>query len=145
MTPQRSMQRSAGFSLIEIIIVITIIGLIVGWAATNIFGKQDQAQWRVAKSQITQLGATLDQYKLDTGRYPNSQEGLKALVQQPSGVSNWVGPYVKNAEALKDPWKNELIYRSPGSDNRPYEIVSLGSDGQEGGDAVPNKDIKSWE
>ena len=74
MTPQRSMQRSAGFSLIEIIIVITIIGLIVGWAATNIFGKQDQAQWRVAKSQITQLGATLDQYKLDTGRYPT---GLK--------------------------------------------------------------------
>ena len=75
----------------------------------------------------------------------SASEGLKALVQQPSGVSNWVGPYVKNAEALKDPWKNDLIYRSPGSDNRPYEIISLGSDGQEGGDAVPNKDIKSWE
>lgn len=145
MTSHRSMHRSAGFSLIEIIIVITIIGLIVGWAATNIFGKQDQAQWRVARSQITQLGATLDQYKLDTGRYPTTQEGLKALIQQPSGVSNWVGPYVKNAEALKDPWKNELVYRSPGSDNRPYEIVSLGSDGQEGGDTIPNKDIKSWE
>jgi general secretion pathway protein G len=135
---------SAGFSLIEIIIVITIIGLIVGWVATNIFGKQDQAQWRVAKSQITQLGATLDQYKLDTGRYPNTQEGLKALIQAPGGVANWIGPYGK-AEALKDPWKNDLVYRSPGSDNRPYEIISLGADGREGGEGVPNKDIKSWE
>lgn len=137
--------RSAGFSLIEIIIVITIIGLIVGWVATNIFGKQDQAQWRVAKSQMTQLAATLDQYKLDTGRYPNTQEGLNALLQAPGGVANWVGPYVRNAEALKDPWKNDLQYRSPGSDNRAFEIVSLGADGKEGGDGVPNKDIKSWE
>ena len=145
MKPTFQINRSQGFSLIEIIIVITIIGLIVGWAATNIFGKQDQAQWRVARSQITNLAGTLDQYKLDTGKYPSTQDGLKALWQAPSGAANWLGPYVKNADAVKDPWRNDLIYRSPGNDGRPYEIVSLGADGQEGGDTIPNKDIKSWE
>ena len=138
-------RRSQGFSLIEIIVVITIIGLIVGWAATAIFGKQDQAQGRIAKSKITALGGVLDLYKLDTGKYPNTGDGLKALLTAPSGVTGWNGPYVKNADELKDPWKNDLIYRSPGTDNRPYEIVSLGEDGQEGGEGPANKDIKSWE
>lgn len=136
--------RAQGFSLIEIIVVITIIGLIVGWAAQRIFGQGDLAQARIAKSKITSLGGTLDLYKLDTGRYPNSSEGLKALITAPSGVTNWNGPYVRNPDDIKDPWKNDLIYRSPGSDNRPFEIVSLGSDGQEGGEGAA-KDIKSWE
>ena len=136
--------RSQGFSLIEIIVVITIIGVIVGWAATNIFGKQDQAQARIAKSKIVALSGPLDVYKLDTGKYPTTQEGLKALLQAPAGVPNWNGPYVRNDAELKDPWRNDLIYRSPGSENRPYEIVSLGSDGQEGGEGA-NKDLKSWE
>ena len=138
-------RRSQGFSLIEIIVVITIIGLIVGWAATAIFGKQDQAQGRIAKSKITALGGVLDLYKLDTGKYPTTGDGLKALLTVPSGVTGWNGPYVKNADELKDPWKNDLIYRSPGTDNRPYEVVSLGADGQEGGEGPANKDIRSWE
>ena len=137
-------KRAHGFSLIEIIVVITIIGVIVGWAATNIFGKADQAQAKIAKSKIVALSGPLDIYKLDTGKYPTTQEGLKALLQAPSGVPNWNGPYVKNAEELKDPWRNDLIYRSPGSENRPYEIVSLGADGQEGGEG-PNRDLKSWD
>ena len=136
--------RSQGFSLIEIIVVITIIGVIVGWAATNIFGKADAAQAKIAKSKIVALSGPLDIYKLDTGKYPSTQEGLKALLQAPSGVPNWNGPYVKNEAELKDPWRNDLIYRSPGSENRPYEIISLGGDGQEGGEGV-NKDLKSWE
>ena len=136
--------RAHGFSLIEIIVVITIIGVIVGWAATNIFGKADQAQSKIAKSKIVALSGPLDIYKLDTGKYPTTQEGLKALLQAPSGVPNWNGPYVKNAEELKDPWRNELVYRSPGAENRSYEIVSLGADGQEGGEG-PNRDLKSWE
>jgi general secretion pathway protein G len=134
----------SGFSLIEIIIVITLIGLIVGWAATQLFGKQDQALWRAGKAQLTQLGGELDRYKLDTGRYPTTQEGLQALVKQPGGTVNWIGPYTK-AENIKDPWKNDIVYRSPGSDGRPYELVSYGADGKEGGEGVPNKDIKSWE
>ena len=137
--------RSQGFSLIEIIVVITIIGLIVGWAATSIFGKQDQAQGRIAKSKITALGGALDLYKLDVGKYPATTDGLKALLTAPGGATGWNGPYVKNLDELKDPWKNELIYRSPGAENRPYEIVSLGADGVEGGEGPANKDIKSWE
>jgi len=135
---------SQGFSLIEIIVVITIIGLIVGWAATNIFGQGDKAQAKIARAKITQLSGPLDLYKLETGKYPSSNDGLKALLTAPAGVTGWSGPYVKGLDELKDPWKNDLIYRSPGSDNRPYEIVSLGSDGQEGGEG-PAKDIKSWE
>lgn len=136
--------RSQGFSLIEIIIVITLIGVIIGWAATNIFDRQDQATARIGKSKIVALSGPLDLYKLDTGKYPTTQEGLKALLQAPSGVANWNGPYVKNEAELKDPWRNDLIYRSPGGENRAYEIVSLGSDGQEGGDGA-KKDLKSWE
>ena len=136
--------RSQGFSLIEIIVVITIIGVIVGWAATNIFGKADQAQAKIAKGKIVELSGPLDVYKLDTGKYPTTAEGLKALLQVPSGVPNWNGPYVRNLDELKDPWRNDLIYRSPGAENRPYEIVSLGADGQEGGEGV-NRDLKSWE
>jgi general secretion pathway protein G len=137
--------RSQGFSLIEIIVVITIIGLIVAWAANRVFGQGDKAKWLATKAQVSQLSATLDQYKLDTGKYPTSQEGLKALLLAPSGAVNWNGPYLNKADQIKDGWNNEYLYRSPGTDNRPFEIVSLGSDGVEGGDGVPNRDIKSWE
>lgn len=133
-----------GFTLIEIIIVIVIIGLIVAAAGNRIFGQGDKAKAGLAKSRIAEISAQLDLYKLETGRYPNSAEGLKALLQAPSGAANWNGPYVKNADAVKDPWTNEMVYRSPGSDNRPFEIISLGADGKEGGEGV-NKDITSWQ
>ena len=136
--------RSQGFSLIEIIIVITIIGLIVAWAGNRIFGQGEKAKAGVAKSQMQDLMGALDLYKLDTGKFPTTQEGLKALMQSPSGATNWNGPYVRRVEQLKDAWNNDWIYRSPGNDNRPFEIVSLGADGAEGGEG-PNKDIKSWE
>ncbi len=136
--------RERGFSLIEIIIVITIIGLIVAWAGNRIFGQGDKAKAGIAKSRIAELSAQLDLYKLETGRYPTSAEGLKALLQAPAGVNNWNGPYVKNADSIKDPWNNEMIYRSPGSENRAFEIISLGGDGKEGGEGV-NKDINSWQ
>jgi general secretion pathway protein G len=143
--PGRSVQGNVhGFTLIEIIIVITIIGLIVAWAGNRIFGQQDQAQARIAKAKVASLATQLDLYKLDTGRYPNTSEGLRALLQAPSGVTNWNGPYVKNADDLKDPWKNDYVYKSPGDQNRPFEITSLGADGKEGGDGV-NRDIHSWE
>jgi len=137
-------KRTSGFTLIEIIIVITIIGVIVAWAGNRIFGQQDQAQARIAKAKIASMAAQLDLYKLDTGKYPTTSDGLKALLQAPGGVSNWNGPYVKNADELKDPWKNDYIYRSPGEQNRPFEITSLGADGKEGGEG-PNRDIHSWE
>jgi len=144
MKPNFQRNRSQGFSLIEIIIVITIIGLIVAWAGNRIFGQGERAKAGVAKSQMQDIMGALDLYKLDTGKFPTSQDGLKALMQAPSGASNWNGPYIRKAEQLKDPWGNDWTYRSPGNDNRPFEIVSLGADGQEGGEG-PNKDIKSWE
>ena len=138
------LSRTLGFSLIEIIVVVTIIGLITAFAVNQIFGKAEQAQAKLGKAKMVSLSGPLDIYKLDTGKYPTTQEGLKALLTVPSGVPNWNGPYVKNAEELKDPWRNDLIYRSPGAENRAYEIVSLGADGQEGGDGA-NRDLKSWE
>jgi general secretion pathway protein G len=136
--------KQGGFSLMEIIIVVTIIGLIAAWAATNIFGKQEQTQARIAKAKLVSLSGPLDLYKLDTGRYPNTQEGLRALLTNPGNVSNWNGPYVKNADELKDPWRTDLIYKSPGDANRPYELTSLGADNKEGGEGA-NRDINSWE
>lgn len=133
-----------GFTLIEIIIVIVIIGLIVAAAGNRIFGQGDKAKAGLAKSRIAEISAQLDLYKLETGRYPTTAEGLKALIQAPSGVANWNGPYVKNADSIKDTWNNDMIYRSPGSDNRPFEIISLGADGKEGGEGA-NKDVTSWQ
>ena len=135
---------SAGFTLIEILIVTTIIVGIMAFAATRIFGGGERANASLTKARISGLSGTLDLYKLDVGRYPSTQEGLKALLQAPNGSTKWNGPYEKNEGAIKDAWDRDLIYKAPGDQNRAYEIISLGSDGQDGGDG-PNKDIKSWE
>lgn len=144
MNNRLTLSRHRGFTLIEIIIVITLIGLIVAYAGNRIFGQGDKAKVGLTKSRIQEISAQLDAYKLDTGKYPTTQEGLNALLQAPSGATNWNGPYVRNADNIKDFWNNELIYRAPGNENRPFEITSLGSDGKEGGEGV-NKDINSWQ
>ncbi len=135
---------SRGFTLIEILIVTTIIALIVAFAASRIFGGSDKAKASLTKARISGLAGTLDLYKLDVGKYPTTQEGLRALVQAPGGTSKWNGPYERNEDNIKDAWNNELTYRSPGDQNRPYEIISLGADAKDGGDGA-NKDIHSWE
>lgn len=135
---------SRGFTLIEILIVTTIIALIVAFAANKIFGGADKAKSSLTKARISGLGGSLDLYKLDVGKYPTTQEGLKALIAAPGGAAKWNGPYEKNEDLIKDAWNNELSYKSPGDQNRAYEISSFGADGVEGGDG-PNKDIKSWE
>jgi len=140
----RNEMLSRGFTLIEILIVTTIIALIVSFAASKIFGGGDKAKASLTKSRISALTGSLDLYKLDVGKYPTTQEGLKALIQAPGGTSRWNGPYERNEDNIKDAWSNELIYRSPGDQNRPYEITSLGADAKEGGDGV-NKDIHSWD
>jgi general secretion pathway protein G len=137
-------RKNSGFTLIEIIIVITIIGLIVAYAGNRIFGQGDKAKSGLAKTRVTDIGSQLDLFKLDTGRYPTTAEGLRALLTNPGNITNWNGPYVKNAESIKDTWNNDLIYKSPGDNNRPYDLVSLGADGKEGGEGA-DKDIKSWE
>ncbi len=131
-----------GFSLIEIIIVVTIIGLIAAWVGNRVFNQGDAAKARIAKAQLSDIGAALDLYKLDVGKYPTQSDGLKALITS-TGVANWNGPYVRKAEQIKDPWSTDVVYKAPGAENRPFDLVSLGADGKEGGDGV-NKDITNY-
>lgn len=136
---QRRGQR--GMTLIEILVVLVLIGIVMGIVGGNFLGKGEKAKADAAKIEINQIGQTLDLYKLEIGRYPTTQEGLQALLTAPSGATNWNGPYWKNGTIPKDPWGNEYKYTSPGAKG-PYDIVSYGSDGKEGGDG-PAKDINN--
>ena len=141
-TVQGWRRAARGMTLIEILVVIVLIGLVMGVLASNFIGKGEEAKRKLAKIEIDQIGQTLDLYKLETGRYPTTQEGLQALIAAPSGVANWNGPYWKKATVPKDPWGNDYKYASPAQNGGPYEIMSYGADGKEGGEG-PNKDISS--
>jgi general secretion pathway protein G len=134
---RRSMR---GMTLIEILVVLVLLAVITGIVAGNFIGKGEKAKADAAKIEIGQIGQTLDLYKLEIGRYPTTQEGLQALIGAPAGVANWNGPYWKKNTVPKDPWGNEYKYTSPGASGVPYDIVSYGADGKEGGEG-PNKDI----
>ena len=139
-----SVRNSRGFSLLELLVVLLLLGAFAGIFAPKIFGQAEKAKQKAAKLEIDQIGQALDLYKLEIGRYPTTQEGLAALMTAPSGVANWNGPYLKRSTVPKDPWNNEYKFASPGDQNRPYDIISLGSDGKEGGDG-DGKDITSWQ
>ncbi|PBJ84504.1 type II secretion system protein GspG [Lysobacteraceae bacterium NML93-0399] len=125
-----------GFSLIEIILVVVLIGGIVAFAATRILGGGDRARVNLAKAQVQTLAEKVHQYEMDTGSLPGS---LDDLVTQPGGVGSWLGPYAKEAE-LRDPWNTPYEYSAPGS-NQPFDIVSYGADRKPGGESV-NADIR---
>jgi general secretion pathway protein G len=130
---RRARRRSqAGYTLVELLVVITIIGLIVALVGPRVLGYLGDSRAKTAQIQIQGFTSALDLYYLDTGRYPSSAEGLNALVQRGAGVSTWNGPYLKGGTVPADPWGRPYIYRAPGQ-NGPYEIVSRGSDGQDGG------------
>jgi general secretion pathway protein G len=133
--------RMAGMTLIEILVVLVLIGIVLGIVGGNFIGRGEKAKADAAKIEIGQIGQSLDLFKLEVGRYPTSQEGLQALITAPPGVNNWNGPYWKKSSLPKDPWGNEYKYVSPGQSG-PYDIISYGADGKEGGDG-PNKDITS--
>uniref|UniRef100_Q07N86 Type II secretion system core protein G n=1 Tax=Rhodopseudomonas palustris (strain BisA53) TaxID=316055 RepID=Q07N86_RHOP5 len=135
--------RKAGFTLVEMLVVLAIIGLIVGIAAPRVFNQLAGAKVRAAKVQIESLKSALDLFFLDVGRYPTVSEGLGALIARPSNSAIWNGPYIKSAAVPHDPWNHEYIYHSPGRDGRPYDIVSLGADGRDGG-ADNAADVTSW-
>lgn len=129
-TPIRESEQ--GFTLVEMLVVITIIGLIMGLIGPRVLNYLSESKVKAAKIQMQSFSSALDLYNLDTGRYPTSSEGLAALVQQTAGVAAWNGPYLKGAALPNDPWNHPYLYRAPG-DHGPYDIKSLGSDGQEGG------------
>jgi general secretion pathway protein G len=137
-----SRSRVSGMTLIEILVVLVLIGIVLGVVGGNFIGRGEKAKADAAKIEIGQIGQALDLYKLEIGRYPNSQEGLQALVSAPPGVNNWNGPYWKKSQIPKDPWGNEYKYVQPGQ-HGAYDIISLGADGKEGGEG-PDKDVTSW-
>ena len=136
-------QRWAGFTLIELLVVLTIIGLLAGLVGPQVMKHLGGSRTKAARVQIEDLGAALDMYKLDVGRYPSSDDGLIALVEKPADVNSWNGPYLRKNKIPKDPWSQDYGFQSPG-EHSDFDIFSLGADGAEGGEGE-DQDVVSWE
>jgi general secretion pathway protein G len=141
------MQRSRfGFTLIELLVVIVVLAVLATLVAPNVFRHVGAAKEVSTRSQVEMLGAALDAYRLDTGRYPSTEQGLEALWTQPAAEprpSNWRGPYLRKPVPV-DPWQHPYVYRSPGEANpQGYDLLSHGGDGRPGGTGE-NADILSW-
>ena len=128
-------QGEQGFTLVEMLVVITIIGLIMGLIGPRVLNYLSESKVKAAKIQIQSFESALDLFNLDAGRYPSTAEGLTALVRRTPGLAAWNGPYLRGGNVPNDPWNNPYLYRSPG-DRGPYDIMSYGSDGQEGGSGL---------
>lgn len=143
--PRRSNQ--LGFTLIELMVVIVILGILAGLIVPRLMGRPEEAKQLKAKMQIESLETALKLYKLDSGSYPDTEQGLQALVEKPETGNtprNWrEGGYLEKGKVPKDPWGNDFIYLSPGVHGE-YDIVSYGADGVPGGEGK-NQDINSWE
>lgn len=139
---ERARSPRSGFTLIELIVVIMILGLLAGLVVPRLFRQASKAKTSTAKAQISAFQTALAAYKLDTGTFPTNELGLQALRVAPSGVRNWDGPYLPK-DIPGDPWGRPYIYRYPGQHGDEPDIISYGADGQEGGDGE-NEDILSW-
>ncbi len=142
MTAMKKPRRTAGFTLLELLVVLVILGLLVGYVAPRYFAQVGKSEVKVARAQVKALEDALDQYRLDVGRYPVSQSGLAALNEQPSGESRWQGPYLRKT-VPNDPWGHPYQYRAPG-EHGEYDLWSFGRDGQAGGSGE-DADIASWQ
>jgi general secretion pathway protein G len=130
-----------GFTLLELLVVMVILGLLAGYVAPKYFGQVGKSEVKVARAQIDAFDKALDQYRLDTGHYPNTAQGMSALMTKPANESNWQGPYLKKA-LPPDPWGNAYQYRQPG-EHGEYDLYSYGKDGQPGGSGEA-ADIANW-
>jgi len=131
-----------GFTLIEILIVVIIISLLASLVGPKLFKKVGASRQKTAMAQITLIETALKTFRLDVGRYPTTEEGLKALIVSPEGLRMWDGPYLEKDIPL-DPWGNPYVYKSPG-EKYEYEIISFGADGKAGGEGE-SADISSWQ
>jgi general secretion pathway protein G len=134
-------KRQAGFTLLELLVVLVIIGLLAGYVGPKFFAQIGKSEVKTAAAQIDALGKALDQYRLDTGHYPSTEQGLDALWVKPADEARWWGPYLRKA-APKDPWGRVYQYKAPG-DHGDFDLSSMGKDGREGGDGE-NQDITNW-
>ncbi|PIP68245.1 MAG: type II secretion system protein GspG [Candidatus Omnitrophica bacterium CG_4_9_14_0_2_um_filter_42_8] len=134
------MRNGKGFTLIELMLVVVIIGVLVSMVAPRLAGRSEEARIAAARADINaNISIALDLYELDNGKYPETEEGLAALLSKPGSSAKWKGPYIKKVPL--DPWGRNYAYRSPGDHNIDYDLYSYGPDGQEGGD----DNVSNWE
>lgn len=134
--------RCRGFTLLELLVVLVVLGLLAGIVGPKYFNQLGRSEIKVARAQIESLGKALDIYRLETGHYPTTEQGLAALVSAPGDEPRWGGPYLQKALPL-DPWGRAYVYRSPGESGE-YDLLSMGKDGQPGGEGE-NAEITSWQ
>jgi general secretion pathway protein G len=141
---RRTRRRRAelGFTLVEILVVIAIIGLIMALVGPRVINYLSESKVKATRIQIESFASALDLFHLDVGRYPTTSEGLAALAQRPGGEASWNGPYLRGGAVPSDAWGHAYLYRSPG-EHGPYDIISYGADGREGG-AGTAEDITTW-
>jgi len=132
-----------GFTLIELLVVLVILGLLAGLVGPRVIKHLGDSKTKTAILQIEEFSAALDVYRLETGRYPSSDQGLNSLVEKPSGADEWNGPYLRKKIIRKDPWGNDYRYVSPG-ENGDFDLYSLGADNASGGEGE-DRDVLGWE
>ncbi len=143
MKKNQRQKNNYGFTLIELLIVMVIIGLLAAFIVPKLIGRVGESKQTATKAQIELLSTALDMYKLDTGKYPTQESGLKALIEKSDEIENWKGPYLQKNIIPKDPWGAEYVYKFPG-EHGDYDIISYGADGNDGGTG-DDADIVSWE
>ncbi len=138
---QTFLRQQSGFTLLELLVVMVIIGLLAGYVGPKYFSQIGKSEIKAARAQIDALGKAIDQFRLDVGRYPSTEEGLAALITRPANLQKWDGPYLSKKVPM-DPWGNPYIYKFPG-EHGDYDLLSYGKDGQLGGEGEA-ADIPNW-
>jgi general secretion pathway protein G len=137
-------RHQAGFTLIELVIVMAIIAMLAALIGPRLIGQLGESRVKSTKAQVEMLSTALDSFRIDNRRYPTQQEGLKALIEKPDGINTWAGPYLSKRQLPKDGWGNDYLYQvPPARGGLDYDLFSLGADGQPGGQGE-NADIGNW-